>query len=341
MHDYPKNCPARLALTGFGLAAALHALNIGQARAAQDVLLQTMGTSIVTGTVDDQTNSGTLGSQVHSATFLSNFRAADPGFVSFAHGNFNMPPGAEGFPALHNVNFDLLPMTVGQASANLLYWNGADLDANGLSLADVAFAPPTDVLWQVLDANSNWYTADGSDQFVPGGLIQRTSSDIDPLDGVNSGAMHKHLVLQLADLDGDIGTTPAQGLYMVCWQVRATGFDASEPFLFVHRTSGVPTATLNVAVEWAEANYDALTAPLLPGDFDLDGQVDGNDFLTWQRTLGTPAASALATWREAMATGGATVAAVVVPEPAAAALVLVALAAARNLARRTAQAQLK
>ncbi len=259
------------------------------ASAVQDVLLQTIDGTIVTGIVDDITFSGALGTRVHRGSFLSNFRSADPGFVSLAHGNPNLPEGAGGFPSLHNVNFDLLPMTIGQASSNLFYWNGADLGGDGLSLADVTFASPVGAAWEILDANFDEFIADGSDAFIPGGLIQRTFSDLDPQDGVDSGSVHKHLVLTLDDNDGNPGTTPAAGIYMIAWQARSAGFEPSEPFLFVHRTSSFSTAALDLAVDWATANYDMLSSPVLKGDFDGDADVDGADFLTWQRTLGSAA----------------------------------------------------
>ena len=51
-----------------------------------------------------------------------------------------------------------------------------------------------------------------------------------------------------------------------------------------------------------------------PGDFDGDGDVDGNDFLEWQKTDGTPAG--LADWNGNYGTGvTAGAAAASVPEP--------------------------
>ncbi len=75
--------------------------------------------------------------------------------------------------------------------------------------------------------------------------------------------------------------------------------------------------------------YDIRLSPIVPGDFDYDGIVDGDDFLAWQRTLGSTTSLAadgnddgvvdqadLAIWQEHFGTGGATLATnSVVPEP--------------------------
>jgi hypothetical protein len=70
------------------------------------------------------------------------------------------------------------------------------------------------------------------------------------------------------------------------------------------------------------------------GDYDGDSDVDGADFLRWQRGQSPTPLSAgdLATWRTNFGTGGAVAAAGAVPEPASAALV--ALAAAGLLVSR-------
>lgn len=65
-----------------------------------------------------------------------------------------------------------------------------------------------------------------------------------------------------------------------------------------------------------------------PGDFDNDGDVDGNDFLVWQRGGTSPplGAAALATWKSNYGAGSPVVAATAaVPEPAAASLLLLGL----------------
>ena len=81
-------------------------------------------------------------------------------------------------------------------------------------------------------------------------------------------------------------------------------------------------------------SYTLATAPPgLPGDFDADNDVDGEDFLIWQRGFGsTYDAGDLADWKANFGTGGAPI--VSVPEPAAASIALLGAAALVGLRRR-------
>jgi hypothetical protein len=68
----------------------------------------------------------------------------------------------------------------------------------------------------------------------------------------------------------------------------------------------------------------------LPGDFDFDGDVDGSDFLVWQRNT---AVGDLADWQANYGTGiPLTAASTAVPEPSCWLLIL--LAAMPRIARR-------
>lgn len=84
------------------------------------------------------------------------------------------------------------------------------------------------------------------------------------------------------------------------------------------------------------------------GDYDQDGDVDGDDFVVWQRTLGSPVAAGsgadgdnsgtidagdLAVWRTNFGATGAGGAANAVPEPAAAGLAMVAIGLAMHAPR--------
>ena len=71
---------------------------------------------------------------------------------------------------------------------------------------------------------------------------------------------------------------------------------------------------------WSESTNTF--APVTPGDFDNDGDVDGQDFLLWQRD---PSVGNLADWQANYGTG-TLVASVVVPEPSTAICLLGALA---------------
>ena len=251
-------------------------------------MLQTMNGKVVTGTVDDVSGVGTLGTRVYGGQFQqvgSNFRSSNPGFFGLRTGDANMPPGASGFPSQHDVTFDLLPMSIGPVGSNLFYWDGRDANGGGIDFTDVDFVVPTGVFWDVFDANFAVTTADGSDQLVPGGLIQQSSTDIWP-DGIDSGTIHKHLALQVRDSDGNSITTAPAGVYLISWQVESVGFETSDPFFFVLRTPAITDAVRNVAVAWVEANIEMLTSPpQLPGDYNRDGTVDAADYVVWRAAI--------------------------------------------------------
>jgi hypothetical protein len=250
--------------------------------AVEDTMLQTLDAKIVTGIIDDGTYTGELGVRVFRGSFLANYKAADPGFYSLTSVSPNLPDGALGFPSRQDVGFDLLPMRVGDVSSNLLYWDGTDLDGNGLDLADVQFVSPENVEWQVLDGNSVFQTVAGTDDIITGGFIQRTSSDTNPGDGVDTGMLHKHLALLLNHTQGG---TPSAGVYAIAWHATAVGFETSAPFVFVHRTSTVTNAVRDVAADWVAANLATLFPAALPGDYNEDGKVDAADYTVWRDRL--------------------------------------------------------
>lgn len=322
-----------------------------------DVLLQVVDGKVAVGAANYDDGSWTIGQRVFARELLSNFRANDPGFTGLATGNPQLGSGVVGFPANHDVSFDLLPMTVGSTVANLFFWDGTDLGGDGLTLADLSFAkPPTGVTWNIFDDGFNLFTADGSDAMIAGGLIQESSSDINPGDGIDTGSLHTHLLMRVDDGDGNAQTTPPIGVYMVALQARSEDFETSDPFIFIHRTSTVTDAARDLAAEWAVASYDDLFGRPEFGDYDDDGDVDGNDFLVWQRTFGDAGASLaadgngdgvidggdLTVWRNtfgqvaSLPPAGATASAV--PEPAASLLAFMA-ASVSIFARRQARSR--
>lgn len=94
--------------------------------------------------------------------------------------------------------------------------------------------------------------------------------------------------------------------------------------------------------------YDIRLSPVMPGDFDYNGMVDGDDFLTWQRAAGSTTELAadgnddgvvdgadLLIWREHFGAGGAaTTAGSQTPEPASQLLAAAACAATALTGRR-------
>ncbi len=80
-------------------------------------------------------------------------------------------------------------------------------------------------------------------------------------------------------------------------------------------------------VDFDDVRLDALTSTALPGDFDSDSDVDGADFLVWQRQ-GINGGFDLAGWRTGYGTGTpVAVASVGVPEPAAGFLMVLGVVA--------------
>jgi fibronectin-binding autotransporter adhesin len=94
--------------------------------------------------------------------------------------------------------------------------------------------------------------------------------------------------------------------------------------------------TLSPGLGWDTSNLLvngqlAVVATAAPGDFNLDGRVDGSDFLLWQRNH---AIGNLADWKANFGAGAATAAAGAVPEPSSVALVIAGIVALGGANRR-------
>jgi hypothetical protein len=112
----------------------------------------------------------------------------------------------------------------------------------------------------------------------------------------------------------------------------ATGFNAAAFFPLSSETLAGNTQLPNTGLGLVAGPGTGPTAK--PGDFDLDGDVDGRDFLVWQRG-GSPnprSAADLALWKTNF--GTAVAAAGAVPEPGSLVLALAALGMVAAAARR-------
>lgn len=283
-----------------------------------DVLLQIVDNQIVSGAADYDTNTWLVGQKVFERQFLSNFRANDPGFTALESGNPLLESGVDGFAANVDVLVDIVPSTIDGQHANFWYWDGIDQMEDGFTVDDVSFgSAPAGVTWNLFDIDFELFTADGSDTTVSDALVQTAFSD---------GGVHSHLLMQVADSDGNSQTTPPEGVYLASLVVHAEGYEQSEPLFFVHRTAGLTDEPRDIAAEWVRDNYDALVGETLPGDFNGSGTVDGTDFLVWQRDLG--GAAELAIWQDNYGVGAlaAQGVATAVPEPATLLLAMLTIA---------------
>ncbi len=149
------------------------------------------------------------------------------------------------------------------------------------------------------------------------------------------------------DADGKFVLTPAHaphGVYGFDVRLASPGYVSTDPIpvRFIHD----PLMQYEPAEIQAAINLlNASERLALPADFDLDGRVDGDDFLTWQANFPSPHAGRVSgdadgdgdvdgndflLWQQGFGTpaGGASSAAAV-PEPAAAAsMVMLVLASA-------------
>jgi len=104
----------------------------------------------------------------------------------------------------------------------------------------------------------------------------------------------------------------------------------------VRTTSGSGTLYLDdIYVTAGTSLENPIDAPGLDGDFDSDGDVDGADFLEWQRDFANLGAGGLADWEANFGAGVPAVAAAsAVPEPSAIALLMLGAAGLSSLRTR-------
>jgi len=307
---------------------ALGLLSIASPAFAQhaDVLVQDVAGRVTSGAADFDNGQWTLGKRVFTQEFDSDYSVSDPGFNALAAGSPSMPAGAEALPASTPLGWDFLPMKIDGAASNLFYWNGVGgVQFGGLPGPDYELS---------LFGRVNAVAVEGSPELVPGDVINITSA---------TGALHTHRFFFLDSGNNNATTTPADGIYLMSMRATMAGLDSSAPIYFLWGTPGSTLAALEAAETWATDRVDAL-APDFDADFDGDLDVDGSDFLTWQRTLGMTSAlqvhgdadrdrqigaGDLGAWRDEFGLtlptfpGAQTPVATPIPEPTAAALLLV------------------
>ena len=202
-------------------------------------VLRTVDDQLLTGVADHDHGDVEAPIRVYEGAFGDLFFSNDPGFVAPEHED-HLPPGHALLPPDTDLGFSLKAFTLPGAATNLAYWNG---------IGSVDFAPVTadyslDAYWGPMHAIAN-----GSGEDIPGFIFAGTDSE---------GGIHEHLNFQLSRDGG----TVAEGIYAWALDLNMPGMQDSEPFFILHETSMAPLPpTLDLAVDWVNTNYDALTVP--------------------------------------------------------------------------------
>ncbi len=264
-----------------------------------DVLVFDAGGRIGVGEFDYE-NPGISDRRVHLAGFDDFYSVNNPGFTAFS--------GPDSLPGNHDLRWEFLPMTVDSGRhagyrSTLLFWDGGG--------ESPAFGPtPTEDYEFSLFGRDAPATADGGNEIVPGDVIARTPPN---------GALHEHRYYYLDDNgDGLNATIPAAGIYVIGMRLLIEGLEPSDPLFMVWSTpEAAVLPAIQPAAAWVNQRVESLFVETAPGDFDGDTDVDGADFLAWQRN--PPAiggANALTEWELHFGTASAASASYqLVPEP--------------------------
>jgi len=194
---------------------------------------------------------------------------------------------------------------------------GANDNLPGISADDLTF-------WLIrLDFNDAVF--DGTTEVIPG--VLRNSGQGALTGGGDDIRIWANPVLDSVPSDGSADVTVLD---------YRTSADIGRDFKFdiIALEGGVGDMIDEVRIGTTFADVTPTAAPPGDGDFDMDGDVDGADFLTWQRDLG--GAADLALWEGNFGAPNATTAAVsAVPEPASWLLACSMAVAAASRRRRT------
>lgn len=243
--------------------------------------------------------------RVHLARFSTAYVVNSPGFTS--------PLSLDSLPGNQSLTWDFLPLTVDSGPhaglrSTLLYWNGTG--------ASPEFGPTATNDYEFwISGNYGSAKTLGSNDVEPGSIISPTPPN---------GYIHEHPDFFLDDGDGMSETLPDAGIYVLGLRFDIDGLEQSDPVYMVWatpETSVLPA--IQPAATWVRERVDSLFVDVTPGDFNSDGNVNGSDFLAWQRdhvALGD--AEALTQWQANYDGGPAALGgALHVPEPTSLSLV--------------------
>ncbi|GAB4515941.1 MAG: hypothetical protein Tsb0013_20560 [Phycisphaerales bacterium] len=223
------------------LVLAPVALADGEEPHADAMVLVDPAGKLVTGTVDFDAQLFTGFTRVYEAEFarfdigggVQVATTDEPGFNALASGNASLPAGYSTLGAGTSLTFDAGAITIGGATANLWYWDGA---------GGVDFVPATTSM-TISKAPSAAFNAtlDGSASSVPGFEI-----DVAALDG----SAHQHLDLEIpnAQLVGD-------GIFLWSFTLSTSDGKQADPIFFVHKLGeSLTEAQHEAAVDWVTVN---------------------------------------------------------------------------------------
>jgi hypothetical protein len=186
-----------------------------------------------------------------------------------------------GFASENDIGFGINPgdTIVYNVLDDLLFWNGSDFGS-----------PAVNTQIRIENNGSAETLVHGASGTLPGGFAP-LSNGVGQADG--SGDFHSHVDFFLEP--NDASPPPEFGAYglKLSLSTSAMGIAESDSF-FVAFNFGLDDQAFTEAVQ----QYSLLLSPSLAGDFDDDGDADGQDFFSWQRgeVTNPPAAADLLDW---------------------------------------------
>lgn len=270
-----------LAFRGLSLITVISLLAMGE-----DLRAQSMHSDIrfwyESGKIETETDNGLhVGTGIFATSGIFQQYDANPGFASEVDVGMGINAG------------DIIVYNV---LDNLQYWDGESFSAlpDGVQLRIENNAGPETVV-------------DNSSGLQLGSNVAPFANAIDQAN--SAGDFHAHVDYFLEPLPESAPPTPAFGVYglKLSLSTDAVGIADSDPFFFVFNFG----LSSQLFAEAVDAFADLLDR--IPGDYDGDGDVDGRDFIVWQRD---PDVGNLADWQMYYGTGiPLSVAATAVPEP--------------------------